>query len=177
LKEFNQLSDCFGFYEEVQGYVDPKINEAKYLRENAILKKGSNDIQPGTFTSRANASNVLHSSNKAFLILLHLNQKLFERLAISKSTTNTPDHTGGDVTSANSGPLLTAKSNLRELPKTVFWQLHRATVPSRHIFNINTIRNERHLSNTEKFYHLKTFLADEAANLVRHLAVSSSTPR
>jgi len=95
LKEFNQLSDCIGFYEEVQGYVDPKINnavnEAKYLRENAILKKGSNNLQPGTFTSRANASNVLHSSNNAFLILLLLNQKLFELLDISKSTPNTPD--------------------------------------------------------------------------------------
>ncbi|XP_070853475.1 uncharacterized protein [Drosophila suzukii] len=115
-KEFNQFSDCIALHEEVEGYVDPEIDnavyEAKYLRASAILKERSNDLQPGTSTSGASGSNGLHSHNDAILNLLQQNQQLFERLA--------------------------------------------------------------HLSNTQKFHHLKTLLVDEAANSIRHLAITDT---
>jgi len=38
----------------------------------------------------------------------------------------------------------------------------------------STIHNKQHLSNTQKFHHLKTLLVDEAANLVRHLAITDT---
>jgi len=64
-KEFNQFSDCIALHEEVEGYVDPEIDnavyEAKYLRASAILKERSNDLQPGTSTSGASGSNGLQS--------------------------------------------------------------------------------------------------------------------
>jgi len=38
----------------------------------------------------------------------------------------------------------------------------------------STIHNKQHLFNTLKFHHLKTLLVDEAANLVRHLAITNT---
>jgi len=76
-KEFHQFSDCIALHEEVEGYVDPEIDnavyEAKYLRASAILKERSNDLQPWTSTSGASGSNRLHSSNDAILNLLQQN--------------------------------------------------------------------------------------------------------
>ncbi|XP_044574060.1 uncharacterized protein LOC123258253 [Drosophila ananassae] len=38
----------------------------------------------------------------------------------------------------------------------------------------STIHNKANLTNTHKFHHLKSLLIDEAANLVRHLAIADS---
>ncbi|XP_050745964.1 uncharacterized protein LOC122818774 isoform X4 [Drosophila biarmipes] len=38
-----------------------------------------------------------------------------------------------------------------------------------------TIHSKQHLSNTQKFHHLKTLLVDEVANLVRHLAITDAS--
>ncbi|XP_043947289.2 uncharacterized protein LOC122817906 [Drosophila biarmipes] len=179
-KEFNQFSDCISLHEEVEGYVDPEIDnavyETKYLRANAILKERSNDLQPGTSQGSGNGSNGLHSSNDAILNLLQQNQQLFERLAVSQTTPNTPDHVGGDVTSPNSNSVLTANSTLSELPKIQIKRFsgNYTEWPSFQDIYESTIHNKQHLSNTQKFHHLKTLLVDEAANLVRHLAITDT---
>ncbi|XP_070854731.1 uncharacterized protein [Drosophila suzukii] len=179
--EFNQFSDCIALHEEVEGYVDPEIDNAvyeeKYLRASAILKERSNDLQPGTSPSSASGSNGLHSNNDAILNLLQQNQQLLERLAVSQSIPNRPDHVGDDVTLASSrNSVLIANSNLSELPKIQIKRFfgNYTERPSFQDIYESTIYNKRHLSNTQKFHHLKTLLVDEAANLVRHLAITGT---
>ncbi|XP_070075756.1 uncharacterized protein [Drosophila takahashii] len=126
-KEFNEFGDAIAVHEEVEGYVDPEIDNAiyeeKYLRAIAILKDRSDALQPSTSTGISNGSNGLHSNNDAIVNLLQQNQQLFERLAANQASSSTP---------------------------------------------------VQHLSNTQKFHHLKTLLVDEAANLVRHLAITET---
>jgi len=158
---------CIALHEKVEGYVDPEMNnavyEAKYLRASAIRKERSNDLQPGTSKSGASGSNGLHSNNDAIWNLLQQNQQLFERLAVSQSTPNTPDHVGSDVTLANSrNSVLTANSNLSELPNIQIkrFSCNYTELPSFQDICESTIHNKQHLSNTQKFHHLKTLIVD-----------------
>jgi len=111
------------------------------------------------------------------LLNLQQNQQLFERLAVSQTTPNTPDHVGGDVTLANSrNSVLTANSNLSDLPKVqIKWFSGNCTEwpPFQDIYE-TTLHIKKHLSNTQKLHHLKTVLVDEAANFVRYLAITDT---
>ncbi|XP_044249598.1 uncharacterized protein [Drosophila takahashii] len=169
-KEFNEFGDAIAVHEEVEGYVDPEIDNAiyeeKYLRAIAILKDRSDALQPSTSTGITNGSNGLHSNNDAIVNLLQQNQQLFERLAANQASSSTP----------NLGSVFAANSNQSELRKI---QIKRFSAnytewPSFQDIYENTIHNKLHLSNTQKFHHLKTLLVDETANLVRHLAITET---
>ncbi|KAH8361262.1 hypothetical protein KR084_004627, partial [Drosophila pseudotakahashii] len=73
-KEFNHFGDCIAVHEEVEGFVDPEIDNAiyeeKYLRANAILKDRSDALQPSTSTGIASGSNCVHSNGDAIINLL-----------------------------------------------------------------------------------------------------------
>ncbi|XP_044250699.1 uncharacterized protein [Drosophila takahashii] len=179
-KEFNEFGDAIAVHEEVEGYVDPEIDNAiyeeKYLRAIAILKDRSDALQPGTSTGITNGSNGLHSNNDAIVNLLQQNQQLFERLAANQASSSTPVQVGGDVTLANLSSVFAANSNQSELPKIQIKRFsgNYTEWPSFQDIYENTIHNKQHLSNTQKFHYLKTLLVDEAANLVRHLAIAET---
>ncbi|XP_070074700.1 uncharacterized protein [Drosophila takahashii] len=179
-KEFNEFGDANAVHEEVEGYVDPEIDNAiyeeKYLRAIAILKDRSDALQPSTSTGITNGSNGLHSNNDAIVNLLQQNQQLFERLAANQASSSTPVQVGGDVTLANLSSVFAANSNQSELPKIQIKRFsgNYTEWPSFKDIYENTIHNKQHLSNTQKFHHLKTLLVDEAANLVRHLAITET---
>ncbi|XP_070075755.1 uncharacterized protein [Drosophila takahashii] len=98
------------------------------------------------------------------------------RLAANQASSSTPVQVGGDVTLANLSSVFAANSNQSELPKIQIKQFsgNYTEWPSFQDIYENTIHNKQHLSNTQKFHHLKTLLVDEAANLVRHLAITET---
>ncbi|XP_070071102.1 uncharacterized protein [Drosophila takahashii] len=178
-KEFNEFGDAIAVHEEVEGYVDPEIDNAiyeeKYLRAIAILKDRSDALQPSTSTGITNGSNGLHSNNDAIVNLLQQNQQLFERLAANQASSSTPVQVGGDVTLANLSSVFAANSNQSELPKIQIKRFsgNYTEWPSFQDIYENTIHNKQQ-PNTQKFHHLKTLLVDETANLVRHLAITET---
>ncbi|XP_046869289.1 uncharacterized protein LOC124461927 [Drosophila willistoni] len=182
-KEFNGIGDSIALLEDVDGYVDPEIDhvtyEEKYLKAYSLLLGKKRLVQQqASLSGDGNGAMGLHAYNDDIVHLLQQQQQLFEQLAANQSSSNLSMPARNEVAASGStsGNGTTAFVHAGELPKIQikrFAGLYTEWPAFQDIYE-STIHNKRELTNTQKFHHLKTLLVDDAANLVRHLAITDT---
>ncbi|XP_068158453.1 uncharacterized protein [Drosophila tropicalis] len=182
-KEFNAIGDSIALLEDVDGYVDPEVDhvtyEEKYLKAYSLLLGKKRLVQQqAPLSGDSNGAMSLHAYNDDIVHLLQQQQQLFEQLATNQSSSNLsmPARIEVAASGSTSGNNTTAFLHSNELPKIQikrFAGLYTEWPAFQDIYE-STIHNKRELTNTQMFHHLKTLLVDDAANLVRHLAITDT---
>ncbi|XP_046868977.1 uncharacterized protein LOC124461519 [Drosophila willistoni] len=138
-KEFNGIGDSIALLEDVDGYVDPEVDQ----------KQASLSLTAMAPWLAANQS----SSN--------LSMPARNKVAAS------------GLTSGNNTTAFVHGGELLKIQIKRFAGLYTEWPAFQDIYE-STIHNKRELTNTQKFHHLNALLIDDAANLVRHLAITDT---
>ncbi len=165
--EFEKIGDRISLHDAVDGYVDPADDyeeyEGRYLRARKLLVSEKRSLEPQTST-QSNES--MPGNGDALLRLLQQQQQMLERMAVSEaaSTFISQDDAMNAVATHNKLPKIQMKrfsGDYKEWP--AFWDIYKST-----------IHKKQQLSDTPKFYYLKSLLTDEAANIIAHFPITDS---